>query len=223
MIKRNAVQSIAKRIAASRPVGITMMMLLYPATLYADSISLRSGATYEGVIANKQDLYYLAPPVPVEYQDHELAILTRDGTMYRFAVREISHLVVRDAYGRHVIDFLANEDDRSPRMQGIAFATIGFLTMGLGVSQKFGTAEPAGGYAGTDSFAPPEPAWNLMNAALIAGGALSLVYGLRLLAEPESRDDGEGRPPTEHEPQHVYSLGATRDGHGMLASYSRRF
>lgn len=216
-----------------RPIGITMMMLLYPATMFADSITLRDGNTYEGVIANKEDLYFLVPPVPYEYLDYELSILTRDGTMYRFEVQDISHVVMKDAYGRHVIDLLANSDDLSPRKQGIAFATIGLISMGLGISQKFGTALPpanAGFDAGVpaaggsfDSFAPPEARYNVLNVALVVAGGISLALGLKRLAEPApslGRGTGTG---AGDERGHDYTLGLTPDAHGFGGSYSYHF
>ncbi len=218
-----------------RPIGITMMMLLYPATLFADSITLRDGTHYEGVIANKEDLYFLAPPVPYEYMDYELSILVRDGTMYRVEVQDISHVVMKDAYGRHVIDFLANSDDLSPRKQGIAFATIGLIAMGLGVSQKFGTAPPPaqnGLDAGApfpgdsfDSFAPREARYNAVNVALVIAGGVSLALGLKRLTEPATGapDARPDRGAPMREDAHEYTLGMMPDAHGLGASYSYHF
>ncbi|NNE10251.1 MAG: hypothetical protein HKN20_16950 [Gemmatimonadetes bacterium] len=218
-----------------RPIGITMMMLLYPAMLFADSITLRDGTIYEGVIANKEDLYYLVPPVPYEYRDYEISILSRDGTMYRFEVQDISHVVMRDAYGRHVIDLLANSDDLSPRKQGIAFATIGLITMGLGVSQKFGTSAPPANTTfesgapfageGAVSLAPREARYNALNVALVIGGGVSLALGLKRLAEPASSGPaaGPGGDAPAGEGLHEYTLGMTPDAHGFGASYSYHF
>lgn len=156
------------------------LLVVHPA--FADTVVLKSGETFEGALANRDQIS------PTFGPDRVLALLHEDDkgkdVMLRFFVKEVDYVVIEDPSGRNVITFSQQPTvpaqismGRMSRSNssGTTEILLGLVALGVGFGIKFGDEKAT---ITSDSIDYDEKSYNVANYALIMGGGVLVLVGL---------------------------------------------